>query len=243
MTLSRAVSEGPEEAAAPTGRERQKGRTRKALLAAAIELLATGQTPSITEVADAAEISRRTAYRYFPTQEQLLVEAALEGLRPSIVDAVETPASGQPDDAETRLDRTVLALQRGAIANEQLLRTMIRLTVSRPPPTDQTHPAEPRRGYRRIEWIELALAPVRKQLGKKRFERLVSALTVCLGIDALIVLRDLRGLSDAEAEAVSLWSARALLRASIAEKAGERDYPAAAATAIRAGSNAPGRRR
>jgi hypothetical protein len=46
----------------------------------------------------------------------------------------------------------------------------------------------------------------------------VSALTVCLGIDALIVLRDLRGLSEAEAEAVTLWTARALLRASLAEK-------------------------
>jgi hypothetical protein len=33
------------------------------------------------------------------------------------------------------------------------------------------------------------------------------------------VLRDLRGLSDAEAEAVSLWTARALLRASLGEKA------------------------
>ncbi|HEY5087007.1 MAG TPA: helix-turn-helix domain-containing protein [Gemmatimonadaceae bacterium] len=202
---------------APTGRERQKGRTRKALLAAAVELIAAGRTPSIAEVADAAEISRRTAYRYFPTQEQLLVEATLEGLRPSIVEAVESPEAGQPDDVEARLDRTVLALQRGAVANEQLLRTMIRLTVSRPSPTAPTERAEPRRGYRRIDWIELALEPVRKQLGKKCFERLVTALTVCLGIDALIVLRDLRGLTYAEAEAVSLWTARNLLRASLAE--------------------------
>jgi len=220
MPLSRAVPKRPRTptASAPTGRERQKGRTRRALLAAAVQLLASGQTPSITEVADAADISRRTAYRYFPTQEQLLVEAALEGLRPSIVDAVVTPAAGQPDDAESRLDRTVMALQRGAVANEQLLRTMIRLTVSRAPSTDEGDRAEPKRGYRRIEWIELALAPVRKELGKKRFERLISALAVCLGIDALIVLRDLRGLSDAEAEAVCLWTARTLLRASLAEK-------------------------
>jgi len=221
MALSRAVSRGPVtsvESVAPSGRERQKGRTRKALLAAAAELIAAGQTPSITEVADAAEISRRTAYRYFPTQEQLLVEAALEGLRPGIVEAVETVDPKQRDDVEARLDRTVLALQRGAVVNEQLLRTMIRLTVSRPPSAGDAGGREPRRGYRRIEWIELALAPVRKKLGKKRFERLVSALTVCLGIDALIVLRDLRGLSESEAEAVALWSARMLLRASLAEK-------------------------
>ena len=91
-------------------------------------------------------MSRRTAYRYFPTQEQLLVEAALEGLRPGIVDALETPDAGLPDYVETRLDRTVLALQRGAVANEQLLRTMIRLTVSRPSSNDEAGHTEPKRG-------------------------------------------------------------------------------------------------
>ena len=185
---------------------------------AAVKLIAAGRSPWITEVADAAEISRRTAYRYFPTQEQLLVEAAPEGLRPGIVDAVETPDAGLPDDVKTSVDRPVLALQRGAVANEQLLRTMIRLTVSRPSSTDEAGHSEPKRGYRRIEWIELALAPIRKDLGKKRYERLVSALTVCLGIDALIVLRVLRGLTDAEAEVVSLWTARTLMHASLAEK-------------------------
>lgn len=216
--MSSAVPKRPATATAG-GRERQKGRTRRALLATAAKLIAAGQTPSITEVADAADISRRTAYRYFPSQEQLLVEAALEGLRPIMVDAVESPDASQPNDAEARLNRAVLAIQRGAVANEQLLRTMIRLTVSRPPSTDPAGRAEPKRGYRRIDWIELALEPVRKQLGKKRFERLVTALTVSLGIDALIVLRDLRGLSEAEAEAVSRWTARTLLRASLAEKA------------------------
>lgn len=219
MPLSRALTE---RSVAPSGRERQKGRTRKALLEAAVHLIAAGATPSITEVADAAEISRRTAYRYFPTQAQLLVEAALEGLRPIVVGMIESPAAGASDDVESRLDRTVLALQRGAVANEQLLRTMIRLTVSRQSSADPAEPAQPLRGYRRIDWIELALEPVRKQLGKRRFERLVTALTVCLGIDALIVLRDLRGLTHAEAEDVARWTARSLLRASLAETAAAR---------------------
>ncbi|MGI8548966.1 MAG: TetR family transcriptional regulator, partial [Gemmatimonadaceae bacterium] len=68
---------GDEVSGKQTGRERQRGRTRKALLTAAAALIAQGRTPSVTEVADAAEVSRRTAYRYFPTPDQLLVEAAL----------------------------------------------------------------------------------------------------------------------------------------------------------------------
>lgn len=220
MTQSRGAAEASEK---PTGRERQKGRTRKALLAAAGALLAEGRTPSVTDVADAAEVSRRTAYRYFPTPDQLLVEAALEGLRPGIVDTIEGDDSEDTADVEERLDRTVRALQRGAVANEALLRTMIRLTVG-PSVASSVGPslvdaAIPRRGYRRIEWIELALSPVRAQLGKRRFERLVSALAVCVGIDALIVLRDLRSLPVKEAEDVARWTARTLLRESLAETA------------------------
>jgi AcrR family transcriptional regulator len=201
-------------------RVQQKGRTRRALLAAAVELVTSGAQPTVAEVADAAEVSRRTAYRYFPTQEQMLVEAALEGVRGIMAEAIEGSDGARPDieDVEARLDRAVRALQQSAVANEQLLRTMIRLTVSAPPPASSPEtPPVRRRGYRRIDWIALALAPVKQKLGKRRYERLVSALAMCMGIEALIVLRDLRGLRESEAEEVSRWAARALLRASLEE--------------------------
>src|SRR6478752_4337329 len=59
------------------GRESQKNRTRKALVAAAGALMRAGRQPTVTDVAEAAGISRATAYRYFPTQEMLLAEVAL----------------------------------------------------------------------------------------------------------------------------------------------------------------------
>ena len=197
----------------------QKGRTRGALLAAAIRLLQSGAQPTVAEVADAAEVSRRTAYRYFPTQEQLLVESALEGVRAIMSHAIEggDDAGADIEDVEARLDRAVKALQQSAVANEQILRTMIRLTVTAPVSSGPAgHPVR-KRGYRRIEWIALALAPVKKKLGKRRYERLVSALAMCIGIEALIVLRDLRGLDESDAEEVSRWAARTLLRASLEE--------------------------
>jgi AcrR family transcriptional regulator len=212
-------------ARASNERVQQKGRTRRALLAAAVELVTAGAQPTVAEVADAADVSRRTAYRYFPTQEQMLVEAALEGVRGIMSQAIEGSHGARPDieNVEARLDRAVKALQQSAVANEQLLRTMIRLTISSPPVASA--PADPpvrKRGYRRIEWIALALAPVKKKLGKRRYERLVSALAMCMGIEALIVLRDLRGLRASEAEEVSRWAARALLRASLEEATGRK---------------------
>jgi AcrR family transcriptional regulator len=207
-------------ARASNERVQQKGRTRRALLEAAVQLVTAGAQPTVAEVADAAAVSRRTAYRYFPTQEQMLVDAALEGVRGIMAEAIEGSDGARPDieNVEARLDRAVKALQQSAVANEQLLRTMIRLTISSPPVASA--PADPpvrKRGYRRIEWIALALAPVKKKLGKRRYERLVSALAMCMGIEALIVLRDLRGLRASEAEEVSRWAARALLRASLEE--------------------------
>ena len=44
------------------GRAAQRRRTRKVIVAAAAELLAQGKTPSVAEVAEAAEVSRRTVY-------------------------------------------------------------------------------------------------------------------------------------------------------------------------------------
>jgi AcrR family transcriptional regulator len=207
-------------ARASNERVQQKGRTRRALLAAAVELVTAGAQPTVAEVADAADVSRRTAYRYFPTQEQMLVEAALEGVRGIMAQAIEGSDGARSDveNVEARLDRAVKALQQSAVANEQLLRTMIRLTVSSAPVADASADVPVRRrGYRRIEWIALALAPVKKKLGTRRYERLVSALAMCMGIEALIVLRDLRGLRGNDAQEVSRWAARALLRASLEE--------------------------
>ncbi len=187
------------------------------MLTSAAELVAQGQTPSVAEVADAADVSRRTAYRYFPTQDQLLVEASLETLRPQ-VEAALTAALPDPsrdaDDvaqAEARLDAAVRVMHRLALEHEPLLRTMIRLT------TGQTGPDRPARGYRRVEWLILAISPVRQRLGARRFERLVSALASCVGMDALFVLQDNRGLTPRMAEQVTRWTAQALLAASVRE--------------------------
>ena len=202
----------------PGGRDRsrQKRRTRRAILAAALEMMRRGETPSVSAVAEAAEVSRRTVYLYFPTLEQLLTEAALEAVRTQVEEALDL---AEADDVEARLDTLVGAALESSIVSEVPLRTLVRITVERRldeakggPPLDA-----PLRGGRRIEWIESALEPVRERLGRGRFERLVSALAMVIGLEALLVLRDIRGLDPAEMEDVSRWATRALLRASLQE--------------------------
>lgn len=206
----------PPRAAAPaaTGRHRQRLRTRRDLLATAGRLIESGRLPTVAEVADAAAVSRRTAYRYFPTQAKLFAEAALEGLRPAMERAIAgAPQGGGSGDPGSRVEALVTAMQRLAIDNEHLLRTMIYLTVLEPASAGM-----PRRGVRRVDWIESSLQPLRERLSDATYQRLVSALAVCAGIEALLVLRDIRGLGTQQAIEASRWMARAMVRQALADE-------------------------
>src|SRR5918911_3684563 len=81
------------------GRAAQRRRTRAAIVEAATRLLAQGRTPSVDEVAEAADVSRRTVYMYFPTLDQLLLDAAVGALSASEMDAAMAAAPTGEDPA------------------------------------------------------------------------------------------------------------------------------------------------
>lgn len=195
-----------------TGRYRQRRRTRTAIVDAATRLLQQGSTPSMSDIAEAADVSRRTVYLHFPTLEQLLVDATLGALSQSAVDeAIESADSG--DDVDARVTAMVSAL--AALSNDTLPlgRSLIRLTVDAGP--SGPDPGAPKRGYRRIAWIEKAIAPLRDRLSDEQYERLVSGLAMVIGWEALIVLNDLRALPPGQQQQTSLWAARALIAAAL----------------------------
>ena len=98
-----------------TGRYWQRRRTRSAIINAAADLLQSGRTaPGVNEIADAADVSRRTVYQYFPTVEQLLLDATLGLLSQAAVDDAIDQADPGGDDALSNEDE-----QRVASLNEQ----------------------------------------------------------------------------------------------------------------------------
>lgn len=189
-----------------TGRTAQKARTRAALVRAARELLQEGTTPSIEETAEVASISRATAYRYFPNQEALLVAAHPEVEAPSLLG--EEP----PTAPEARLDLVVRRLAAIFLEAEESYRVMLRLSLE--PDAGERGQLTLRQG-RRYLWLEDALEPLRDRVGKPEFGRLIDALATVAGIEALVTLTDLGGLTRDEAVDVMRWSARSLLRATL----------------------------
>ncbi len=167
----------------------------------------------MNDVAEAADVSRRTVYLYFPTLEQLLLDATLGRLSQAAVDeAIEAADTGT--DATERVAAMIRALHAMSAETLPLGRSLIRLTVA---PAGETEAPSPRRGYRRVAWIERALEPLRPRLDPPAFERLVSGLAMVVGWEALIVLQDLRGLTADEQLETSLWAAGALIRAALDE--------------------------
>lgn len=191
-------------------RTAQKRRTRKAIVNATIALLARDRTPTVNDVAAAADVSRRTIYFHFPSFDQLLLDATLGALSQSRIDRA-IDAASQAGDAAARVEGMARALHQIGPEVERLGRALIRLTVESGPDADDR--STPRRGYRRIEWIETAIAPMRERLPPAAWKRLVNALAMVVGWEAMIVQKDICGLGARDAEELSVWVVRALLDA------------------------------
>src|SRR5919107_2884624 len=128
-----------------TGRTRQKARTRADLVSAARELLASGRTPTVEDAAEAAGVSRATAYRYFANQRALLVAAH------PMIEMDTLLGEDAPADPQQRLDRTIRELIRLTLDTEPELRTMLRLSLEPGPKDDLVL-----RQGRAIGWIQEA---------------------------------------------------------------------------------------
>ncbi len=184
------------------GRESQKNRTRKALIAAAGELMRSGRQPTVTDVAEAAGISRATAYRYFPTQELLWAEVALFAVGGPLF-----PPGGEDVAVPEAVGRLVRRVGVWSYENEQPLRTILRLSLD--PATGVRRP-----GHRR-EWIAEALAPLRGKIDAGTYDNLSNALMLLLGIDPVVVMTDIAGASREEALDALEWSARRLVEGAL----------------------------
>ena len=205
-----------QEGSGETGRVNQKRRTRAAVVAAAKELLQQGTTPTVPQAAELALVSRTTAYRYFPTQEALLLEVAVNLDVDEIEDLV-----AQEVDAEHAPERVVEVLQllnRHVLDEEVQYRTTMRLYLDQwLTAVAEGDEAPIVREGRRRRWFAESLAPLRDDLPKQDLDRLIAALSLTGGIEAISVLRDVCGLGRDEALAVTGWAARALLDAALAD--------------------------
>lgn len=206
-----------------TGRAAQKGRTRTALLEAARVLMAQGDVVSVPAAADAAGISRATAYRYFSDPQTLTIEAMLDARMKSIDEIL-----GGEADARKRVQRVrrfLLELTRESEPQfrQYLARTM-ELWLSR-----DGNRGTPLRAGRRLPMYRRALEPVADRLAPERLEQLVVMLSATSGVESFIGMKDVCGLDDAAAEITAEAITDAILDRFLPPAPGRADGDASAA--------------
>src|SRR5215470_2548535 len=100
-----------------SGRTNQKLRTRRAIIEAAADLVRQNRAPTVAEAAERALVSRATAYRYFPTQQSLLIEVQADAAQLSPDEVL----AGVGDDVAGRVETISRAInphdprRRGAV--------------------------------------------------------------------------------------------------------------------------------
>jgi AcrR family transcriptional regulator len=187
----------------------QKLRTRKLLLRAASDLISEGKTPTVAAVADAAMVSRATAYRYFPNPEALLAEVPLDMAAPTVDSLFGDRAPIDPEDRVALVQNALYDLSRD---HESELRLFLRASVMRSL-QEPDRAGDPFRGARRVALLDEALRPLAKELSTEELDQLKTALAILVGGESLIVLRDVLRLGHDEARARAERAVRQLVRA------------------------------
>ncbi len=189
-----------------TGRSNQKQRTRDALVAAARRALADGEPLSVPRVASAAGVARATAYRYFPNPESLALAAHPEIRLDSLLG--ERP----PDDVRERLELVLDEHFRIMRDWEPQLRAAFASSL-------RTSEQPLLRRGRAIGWIADALSPLADTHPGLDLRELAVRIRAVAGIEPLVWLVDIAGVSRRRAYALMRANAHAVLTSALEEPA------------------------
>jgi AcrR family transcriptional regulator len=160
----------------------------------------------VADVAERADVARATAYRYFPTQEALLLEASYLGDSEPLRSL--TTLVDEIDDPRARLAEAVRRGAKWTLGREARLRAVLRTSLD--PAQNLARPAR-RRGY-----IAQLLTPLREEMEPAAYDRLAAGLTLLFGIDPIVSLRDNGDLDADQIPDALAWIAYQLVDAALA---------------------------
>ncbi len=190
-----------------SGRKKQKHKTRDRILASAQNLLAEGKEFTLEDVAKETDISRATIYRYFSNIDILASEAGLD---------LNTKTSNEilEDVREFNTKEAILEIQNYyndlALENEPGFRKYLSATLN--VPNDKKT-----RGARRKSTLELLFQKKGIQLSEDEKEKVSNIATVLMGIEALVVTKDVCRLNDQSSKDLLNWGLEHILNSVIAE--------------------------
>jgi AcrR family transcriptional regulator len=192
------------------GRVNQKIKTRTRILNAAKELMSKSKSITLEEVAKKAKVSRATMYRYYPNLELLYTEATVDihHLSPKVLlkKAAHMPLEERvffvqdyynqlAQDHEVSLRRYLSAVLKASITSKKKIR-----------------------GARRVTALDLILEDYKGDLSNHNFKNLKNIATILMGIDSLVVAKDVCDLTNEEADDTLHWGLEMILKGMSSER-------------------------
>lgn len=188
-----------------SGRQSQKRKTRQNILASAQKLLSMGQPFTLEDVAKHSKTSRATVYRYFSNIDILCSEAGIDF-------HTKTPEELIEDSKHLSLLEQILYVQNYfnelSFNNEAAFRKYLSVYLKE----DFTNKIGTVRGARRTATLELVLESYKKKLGESTYKKLIANATVLMGIEPVIITKDVVGLDNSSAKKSLAWGFEMLLK-------------------------------
>lgn len=170
------------------GRVKQKLETREAILSKALELMNGGENFTLENVAKASGLSRATVYRYYSNVETLTAEAGLNIKTKKPEEIIE---GLKQLDFKDKLFGVQEYFNSLAFNNEKAFRNYLSIvTVS--------DKKENKRGARRKRTLDLILTDT--NLSDEAKNDLQNLFTILMGIEPIIVAKDVCGLDTAQSK-------------------------------------------
>ena len=186
------------------GRINQKTKTRDRILNAAKILMSKNRNTSLEEIARKAKVSRATIYRYFPNLDLLFTEASLDI-------HYQSPAALFEKVKDMTLENRIYYIQnyynQSAQDHELIFRRYLSAVLN-----ESIVSKKKIRGGRRVEAMNRILDTYKEEISRKDLIKLKNIASILMGIDSLIVAKDVCGLTNKEANDTLKWGIEMILK-------------------------------
>lgn len=191
---------------------RARARTLNKLITTAMDMLEQGLFPSITELANAAGVSRATAYRYFPTQSVLVSSIVDKSLGPIQDWEPQEKTAGERISALLEFAYPQLEKHEGALraALQVSLQQWADLRSQKLNKEKDQNKLFVRGNRKRL--VELAAEPMKNKVASCDLDRMKHAFSLIYGSEIFLVFKDIWNLESDQIQDLLQWMGKAIVR-------------------------------
>ena len=187
-------------------------RTYILLVNTALDLFEKGAMPSVSDLALEAGVSRATAYRYFPTQSDLIAATVNASLGPIL--------TWQPESQNTqeRIDELLTYAFPRMFEHEGVLRAALQASLQqwalgRASPQESTD-KRLERGNRK-DILAMVTMPMKEEYPPEIIDKVIKAFSVIYGSEIFLVLKDIWKLNNGQVTEIAQWMAKAVMNQAV----------------------------